>query len=327
MGKKDLKKQYPDLDVSVIDYVSRMDPSKTKKITPLLLKIISKKVSDDRRRARSKHLSGITENRIDQHIVELLLDIVGEGFRTLSTLKEFNEHLENNRIENTDLNTYETWQDILAQKGLADMKLLDKELTKQAERIYEDSTWLVIKPLSFSASLAYGSGTRWCTAMKNEPSYFYRYSSEGILIYVINKKEGKKFGVYSNHLELSFWDVIDNRIDSMASGIPHNVLSVIAEKIDFNKNQRNCEFFSEEELKNRDNYWGESKSVEFDVPYPEEEPTLAEVVEYEDNVGYEDQMDEYDAYESQVYEEPTPEIAIARGSYFDLINDDNVQQG
>jgi len=319
MGKKDLKKQYDYLDLGVIDYVSRIDPSKTKKITPLLLKIISKTISNDKNRP-SKRLSDIAENRIDEYIMEMLLDMLGEGYRGLSTLKEFNEHLENNRIENTDLNTYETWQDILTQKGLADIKLLDKELTKQVERIYEDSTWLVVKPLSFSASIAYGSSTRWCTAMKNDPSYFYRYTSDGILIYVINKVNGEKFGVYSSESELSFWNVIDNRIDSMVSGIPTNILSIIAEKINLDKNPKNIELFSDEELRNRNRYIGELK-----IPYGLDIEEVTDTME-EPRLMY-GEGGEYDVYESEVYEEPTPEIGIAVTSYFDLINVNDVQQG
>lgn len=310
MGKKDLKKQYPALDVSVIDYVSRIDPSKTNKLTPFLLKIISKQTLDKKHLVRTEW-SNIVNNRIDMYIVEMLMDIIGEGRQGLQTLKEFNEHLENNRIENTDISQYETWEDILAQKGIADMKMMDKELSKQVERIYEDSTWLIIKPLSFSSSLIYGSGTKWCTAMKREPHYFYKYSSEGILIYVINKSNGKKFGICSNPHEVSFWNMIDNRIDSLESGIPFEILSIIREKIDLKSNPKNHELFSDEEKENkRKHYIDEFKDYESEL-MPMSEELDTDVMYIEDEILIPDENLEVEA--------------IQVGNYFRIINNDDIQ--
>jgi hypothetical protein len=314
MGKKDLRKQYGDLDVSLIDYVSRLDPSKTKKLTPFLLKIISKR-NKEKDFSTRKDLINIIHNRFDVYIIEILLDVMGEGYGAIETLREFNEHLENNRIENTDINQYEVWEDLLVQKGIADVKLMDKQLTKQVERIYEDSTWLVIKPLSFSASLAYGSGTKWCTAMKNEPSYFYRYASEGILLYVINKINGKKYGFNSSPSEFSVWNAVDTRIDSIESGIPYEILTVIREKSNLSTNPKNSELFSDEEIKNKNDFYGKKSLLE-DIGEPIDvyEYPIEEVVDYE---IMEESMDEYDVYESQSYSE---EIIEVDPSYY-------VQQG
>lgn len=317
MGKKDLKKQYTDLDVSVIDYVSRIDPSKTNKLTPFLLKILSKNISD-RGYIAKKEFSDITNNGIDLYIIEMLLDVMGDGYQGLETLREFNEHLENNRIENTDINQYETWEDLIAQKGIADVKQMDKQLTKQVERIYEDTTWLVIKPLSFSASLAYGSGTKWCTAMKMEPTYFYRYASEGILLYVINKVNGKKYGFNSSPHEFSVWNTIDNRIDSLETGIPYEILSIIREKSKLSNNPKNSELFSDEEIKNKDKYYGQLKMPEpaYDITNTEERG-----YPYEEMLTEDIEIGDYTIYESQAYsEEGNEEIA-----YF--IGRDDVQQG
>lgn len=314
MGKKDLRKQYGDLDVSLIDYVSRLDPSKTKKLTPFLLKIISKR-NKEKDFSTRKDLINIIHNRFDVYIIEILLDVMGEGYGAIETLREFNEHLENNRIENTDINQYEAWEDLLVQKGIADVKLMDKQLTKQVERIYEDSTWLVIKPLSFSASLAYGSGTKWCTAMKNEPSYFYRYASEGILLYVINKINGKKYGFNSSPSEFSVWNAVDTRIDSIESGIPYEILTVIREKSNLSTNPKNSELFSDEEIKNKNDFYGKKSLLEdIGEPIDVHEYPIEEVVDYE---IMEESMDEYDVYESQAYSE---EIIEVDPSYY-------VQQG
>lgn len=304
------------MDVSVIDYVSRIDPSKTNKLTPFILKIISKSILDKNYIARTE-FSGIANNRVDIYIIEMLLDIMGEGCQGLETLREFNEHLENNRIENTDINQYETWEDLLVQKGIADVKQMDKQLTKQVERIYEDSTWLVIKPLSFSASLAYGSGTKWCTAMKMEPTYFYRYASEGILLYVINKVNGKKYGFNSSPNEFSVWNTIDNRIDSLESGVPYEILSLIREKSNLSNNPKNSELFSDEEIKNKDKYYGQLKMVDPLYAIMEDEDR-----EYPSEMLTEDiEIGDYTIYESQAYSEEGMEEV----GYF--IGLDDVQQG
>lgn len=328
MGKKDLKKQYSDLDISVIDYVSRIDPSKTNKLTPFLLKIISNKIKDSYH--TRKGLGNISNNKIDGHIIEMLLDIIGEGRRGLETLVEFNEHLENNRIENTDINQYETWEDLLIQKGIADVKLIDKQLSKQVERIYEDSTWLVIKPLSFKASLAYGSSTKWCTAMKNEPNYFYRYASEGILLYVINKINGKKYGFNSSPSEFSVWNTIDNRIDSLESGIPYEILSIIREKSNLNNNPKNSELFSDEEIRNKNNY----------IPMKMPRPVLQQLAMLDEEIGHEYETEEmpmmevdvdyasmeesagdWGVYEEQIYSEEINEVELSYNARY------GVQQG
>jgi hypothetical protein len=290
MGKKDLKKQYTNLDVSVIDYVSRI---------------------------AKKEFSDITNNGIDLYIIEMLIDVIGDGYQGLETLREFNEHLENNRIENTDINQYETWEDLLIQKGIADVKQMDKQLTKQVERIYEDSTWLVIKPLSFSASLAYGSGTKWCTAMKMEPTYFYRYASEGILLYVINKVNGKKYGFNSSPNEFSVWNTIDNRIDSLESGVPYEILSIIREKSNLSNNPKNSELFSDEEIKNKDKYYGQLKMVPplYVITDDEERVYPSEMLTEDIEIG------DYTIYESQAYSEEGMEEV----GYF--IGLDDVQQG
>ena len=36
---------------------------------------------------------------------------------------------------------------------------------------YEDERWLILRPLTFSASAKYGSSTRWCTTYQKEKNY------------------------------------------------------------------------------------------------------------------------------------------------------------
>jgi hypothetical protein len=232
MGIKNLKEQNKNLNINLIDIISEFDETKTKKLTPFLVKMFKK---DNK-----------TFNRIKDIYKEVLMDFLGN--ENIRVLKSFAEHLENNRIDDTDINSYSDWSNIIAETNKAEIKLLDKEISKKIEVIHEDDKWLILKPLSFKASLAYGSNTKWCTAMKSEPSYFYRYSKNGILIYVIDKINGIKYGFNSSPEEFSVWNQKDVRIDSLETTIPTELLLKIREFSDLSVHVCNFNKFSEEEV-------------------------------------------------------------------------------
>ena len=64
---------------------------------------------------------------------------------------------------------------------------IQKLLEKEVQKIVEEDEWLVVRPLTVESSLTYGAGTKWCTASRHNKEYFYRYSRNGVLFYVINK--------------------------------------------------------------------------------------------------------------------------------------------
>ena len=60
------------------------------------------------------------------------------------------------------------------------------------ENVYEDNEWLVYVPHSHAAARRGGEGTHWCTASENE--YYYNcYSKQGPLYINIRKSDGAKF--------------------------------------------------------------------------------------------------------------------------------------
>ncbi len=87
MGKKELKKQYQNLDINLIESISKLDKTKTKKITPFLLKMFNKSVLE-------------RNSWLDNVILELCTELLGHD--NLENLYSFIEHLENNRIENSN---------------------------------------------------------------------------------------------------------------------------------------------------------------------------------------------------------------------------------
>jgi hypothetical protein len=152
----------------------------------------------------------------------------------LKTYKKFCELNERKLIENTDLNSYKSYEDIMRAVGVAELKLDMKELEKQTIKLFEDDTFLVIKPLTYLSSKKYGSNTKWCTTSHNDYSYFKRYAGDGILIYFINKITGKKCACYYSLVkekEFSFWNQMDLRVDSIECELPDNVMKVVRNEI------------------------------------------------------------------------------------------------
>jgi hypothetical protein len=135
-------------------------------------------------------------------------------------------------------------------------------MTKQVQKLYETDEWLLVKPLSYQASLKYGASTKWCTASKDNAEYYFRYSKRGILIYSINKKTGNKVAGFksvdeNSEPETSFWNITDQRIDSMDSGLPSDVLDIFRNEFS-NTKQTNWDILTDEE-RNRQILWLENE--------------------------------------------------------------------
>lgn len=105
-------------------------------------------------------------------------DIYATIFRDFSYLKNFNDEIE--ELKN------------------------DKSFVREehVDVIYEDDEILFVVPRTFTGSMKYGSGTKWCTASKNNQSIFTRYSRAGCLAYLIDKKNKKA----NNYNKIAFYE-------------------------------------------------------------------------------------------------------------------------
>lgn len=276
MSLKKLKQQNPDLTIDIVDILSQYDLTKTKKLTPFLVKMFKKEFmggvmeKEDPKPLRSlvrDESEGFIRETIDKEgrllhrmIKEVIVDRI--GYNNMCSLYKLVNHLENKRIPNSDVTSYSDWEDINNQVNVAELTSLNKKLTKQIEVVYEDDEWLVLKPLSFLSSITYGSNTKWCTSMKNEKEYFYRYSKNGILVYVLNKIGGQKYAFYSSRdisEGISVWDQRDIRVDSIETTIPNEILMKIKLSLNIKENGTNHSKFSEEELSNMEDYHSPKK--------------------------------------------------------------------
>ena len=229
MSKIDsLKQQFPELDISIMDILVEMDKSKTNKYLPLLCKIFSNKYRNkaknvfserDREHIKEEIKSrGINTSNFtfpEQYAVYNILDIISND--NFNVFKDFQEYMERGLIENKDVLTYNTLDDMRGAVSIAVLKTQSKEMEKQVIKVHEDEEWVVVRPLTFEASAAYGSGTKWCTTQKTDKQYFARYWKRGILAYFINKTNGIKYGLFKAledfDRELSWWNAADDRID------------------------------------------------------------------------------------------------------------------
>jgi hypothetical protein len=146
---------------------------------------------------------------------------------TFTTLKDFIYYMDKNKIENKDVTSYSSIDDMRGAVTLASIKEFSEEMANQVIREYEDETWIAVRPLTFSASAKYGAGTRWCTTYQREKNYFERYWRQGILVYFINKKTGYKFAGFKSlqDKEMSFWNADDSRIDYLDVEIENYMFS------------------------------------------------------------------------------------------------------
>ena len=259
MGIKHLIQENPNMDINLVRLISKLDPSKTNKLTPFMVKVFKKRMVDfEKEIAQEEGIYGLRYEYVNSKMSDasgfekLILTWVIDQFRAenIEILKEFNEVLDKGLVDQNDISKYENFEDITNQLSVARTKDLLKKSRKEISVVYEDDEIMMLKPLSFEASLKYGAGTKWCTAMKNEPEYFYRYSKNGILIYLINKETGRKFGCHSeryNDNRVQIFNEIDQVIDSFHMGLPYEKLTILMDLMDSEKYGVNSELFSEEE--------------------------------------------------------------------------------
>jgi hypothetical protein len=99
-------------------------------------------------------------------------------------------------LEIKDINAYRSLDQLTNVLALPKIKVKEKELAKDVTKIYEDDTWLMMSPKSHAASCVYGSNTKWCVTMRDNPDYFNRYTREDFyLIFVMNKKNNNKWAI------------------------------------------------------------------------------------------------------------------------------------
>ena len=185
-------------------------------------------------------------NHYDKFILyRFLQNWDGDQVKIVNKFKELNER---NLIEQNDVSKYKSFSELENQVSIAELRLIDKQLEKQIIKIHEDDRWLMIKPLSWEASKKYGANTKWCTTSQDTEDYFYKYSSNGVLIYIIDKKTGYKVACHNHKDEgLSFWDQKDQRVDSMLTLLTEDIKLMLSRHFIDEKMKPNLDYLPKEE--------------------------------------------------------------------------------
>lgn len=86
------------------------------------------------------------------------------------------------------------------------------DISQDAEKVYEDSKWVIYVPKTYEASCKLGQGTTWCTATTSGDYYYKSYTKQGKLYIIINKNEPDE--KYQFHFESEqFMDKDDMHIN------------------------------------------------------------------------------------------------------------------
>ena len=310
---KTLKKQNPDLNFHVVDFLNAFDPSPTGKYTEFLLSRLKERLEWEKNSAKccaegNPSLTELKMREVKRSLDELSQDLFHVIIRNfneedLEELLKFHNHETDNRIDNSDISTYKNWDEIRESVGKAEIKLINTNMDDQIDIIHRDDTWFVLRPLTRRASLVYGAGTRWCTSMRDNPHYFYTHSQD-ILMYVINLKTGKKWGIHVRRFNpdqskdknvkiidanrthrVETWDENSDRRDMLEIGLSPEVYNKIVGLVFDPETPNNCDLFDESEKHLMDEEVNCDEGIEVvEEYYPDDEineraPTLGEAIE------------------------------------------------
>jgi hypothetical protein len=197
----------------------------------------------------------------------LFMQMMSE-FIDIDKIQEFDRMLEDNLIENTDISTYKDLSDVDQQLNIAYTKKAINEERKLVQVVMDNEEWFCVRPLTHSASMKYGAGTKWCTTMEKHIHHFNRYSKEGILIYLFNKLNSRKFGIQltsreQNSSMISIYDELDERIDSTVARIPletwDEIFKLVGFSLDSKQIETNVQYIQRAHPEIFEQYWNKGQ--------------------------------------------------------------------
>jgi hypothetical protein len=126
-------------------------------------------------------------------------------YKVTDYLKVFDRYKSNDKIKVKDINHIKTLPDLYKViHPVVDLLRRDQPITvgqqkqaikqNEAEKVFEDETWLVVVPKTMKAACYYGANTQWCTASRDiDDNRFEAYNKDGHLYINIHKPSKKKF--------------------------------------------------------------------------------------------------------------------------------------
>ena len=171
----------------------------------------------------NKYLDWMVKTALENESVDSIIETINHFHRLLP------------RIKNKDINSYKTLSDLKFVVGEAIEAEEEKQVSKQAKKIYEDEDGVIYAPFTVQASCKYGAGSKWCIAGKSDSrglnTYFDDYSKHSNFYFFISKKlnantspRDYKYALQwrfdgSGGIELTWWDAQDNSHSSPPSWV------------------------------------------------------------------------------------------------------------
>ncbi len=277
----------PDNNLNLVTVLELFSPDGKSKYTDMLLRLMKntpnlKEHTKEIKTVLKNEFNFITDEQLSKFgdiQLMLLYRFVDSFFNSqdLVNFKKFCDYNERNLIDQNDLSKYKSYEDIVNAVSIADMKVETKDMENQIVKVFEDDEWLLLRPLTYMASKKYGSNTKWCTTQSNNPEYFIKYSSKGVLIYCINKKTGYKVASFcsldKNDPEFSFWNQKDTRIDSLDSELTDELRKLIQETSKAKNAKTNRFLLSDDQRIKEEKLLGSQAFKNAEVfPIPQDEP-------------------------------------------------------
>ena len=132
----------------------------------------------------------------------------------IELVKDFHRYQSN--LEKKDINQYKSIDELNRALDYSRIKEEEKQLSSQAQKVYEDDKFLVVKPQTEEASCKYGSNTKWCVTSKGS-GHFGRYTAgRQSLYFIINKAKSTNanYAKVAIHFDdegnLRYWDTQDS---------------------------------------------------------------------------------------------------------------------
>ena len=216
MSKIDkLKEQHPELNVSIIDLLSKIDPSDTNKYVEFLIKQIKNSYDYD---GDNTNLS-----------LYIMTEIVGDV--NVETLNEFDRHCKANRIKKNDISQYKNWTEMKESVRITNESVKQKELETQVIKLLDNDEYCVVIPLSYEASKIYGANTKWCTTQEQ---HWKNYIRDYKLIYIMDKVMNDKYAVSiktGDKSKIQGWLSDDKEVSPLTLPISSEVITLIINEI------------------------------------------------------------------------------------------------
>ena len=233
MTNKKKLKENPGYNISLIELAEVLLKNKKTKYIDLFLRVLMSELENNKMRCyeRDEYLD-IIHKHFNRAKYKLLEPLIADRRiqEIINSVNEYADYNERGLIENNDITSIRDVSDVQNEVSKSFIRRNNSDLKRQVKEYYRNDEWIIVQPISYLSSVLYGAGTKWCTSMKTDPSYFFKYSYNGMLIYCINIKNGEKYGIFRTISQgTSMWNKIDDRVDMIDSSIPTSLFGVIRE--------------------------------------------------------------------------------------------------